>query len=256
MRRPMITAWCPAIAVIISANCVSADSGVAANTNRDSVLFQESFAGTEIDLTRIWHVEGQGRAQIDEGRLALQDTGAGVVLWVRQDFPSNVRVQLDLSFSNNRGIGVFFVAARGIEGEDILIDQPKRSGDYSQYTSGIINCYGFSLHRFFPDGKHNAGTNIRKNSGFHQVNHVENDPVQKANQTYCVQIEKVGGQLRLWVDGHLIHDWKDDETHGATLKGGKIGFRVRGHRSCIMYLDNIVINSPQRTIEPPVEPDK
>jgi hypothetical protein len=40
------------------------------------------------------------------------------------------------------------------------------------------------------------------------------------------------------------------------LKGGKIGFRIRGHRSCIMYLDNIVIKSLQRTIEPPALPNK
>lgn len=167
-----------------------------------------------------------------------------------------MRLEFDLSFSNSRGIGVFFIAARGLEGEDILKDLPKRNGKYNQYTKGKINSYGFSLYRFFPDGKHNPGTNLRKNSGFHRVNHIRPDPVMKANQTYRIRIEKVGDHLRLWVDGNLIHDWEDDGTHGATLKGGKIGFRIRGHRSCIMYLDNIVIKSLQRTIEPPALPNK
>jgi len=243
MRRLKITTWLSAIAVILIAGCVSAHKEVEVDTKNDSVSFEASFAGSQLDLTRIWHLEGQGKAQIDNGKLALQEAGVGIVLWARQDFPSDVRLQFDLSFSNNRGIGVFFVAARGVEGEDTLKDLPKRTGQYGQYTKGKINCYGFSLHRFFPDGRHNAGTNIRKNSGFHLVNHVEPDPVMKANQTYRVRIEKVGGHLRLWVDGNLIHDWKDDGTHGATLKGGKIGFRVRGHPSCIMYLDNIVVNS-------------
>lgn len=240
----MNSLWISVIAMILCADCVLAGSSVAAKMNPDSVMFQESFGGTAFDLTRIWHLEGEGTAQIDHGRLALQDTGAGLVLWIRQDFPPDVRMQLDLSFSNNRGIGVFFVAARGSKGEDILIDQPKRNGSYNEYTGGIINCYGFSLHRFFPNGMHNPGSNIRKNSGFHQVNHVEKDPAQKANQTYRVQIEKVGGRLRLWVDANLIHDWKDDGARGPVLKGGKIGFRIRGHRSCTMYLDNIVVDAP------------
>lgn len=46
-------------------------------------------------------------------------------MWARQDLPSDMRLQFDLSFINNRGIGVFFVGARGIEGEDILNDLPK-----------------------------------------------------------------------------------------------------------------------------------
>jgi hypothetical protein len=212
----------------------------------DSTVFYADFEKPEIDLSRIWHREGEGTVQMSEGRLALQDTGAGVVLWIRQDFPPDVRVQFDLSFSNNQGIGVFFLAAIGVEGEDILTDQPGRNGDYSQYTNGIINCYGFSLHRFFPDGEHNPGSNIRKNRGFHQVNHVEKDPVIESNRTYSVRIEKVGGHLCLWVDGDLIHNWIDDGTHGPPLEGGKIGFRLRGDRSCVMFLDNIVVNPPAK----------
>ena len=240
MRQLKINAWLSAIVVILIAGGLLAHKEVEAVTKSDSVSFEESFAGSQLDLIHLWSFEGQGKVQIDNGRLALQDAGVGVVLWARQDFPSDVRLQFDLSFSNNRGIGVFFIAARGVEGEDILKDLPERTGNYAQYTKGKINNYGFSLHRFFPDGRHNAGTNFRKNSGSHLVNHVEPDPVMKANQTYLVRIEKVGGHLRLWVNESLIHDWKDD---GATLKGGKVGFRLRGHSSCIMYLDNIVINS-------------
>ena len=243
MNRLKITVWLSAIAVIMSSGWVSLDKQVEANIKKNSVLFQTSFNESALDLTRIWHLEGQGKAQIDNGRLALQDTGEGIVLWLRKDFPSDLKLQFDMSFNNNRGIGVFFISAKGVKGEDILEDLPKRNGSYPQYTKGSINCYGFSLHRFFPDGRHNAGINIRKNSGFHIVNHVEPDPVVNYNQTYHVIIEKIGGWLRLWVDGDPVHDWKDDGRHGPALKEGKIGFRIRGHSSCIMYLDNIVINS-------------
>jgi len=249
MNKMMTLACLSVIVVILTAGCGSGDKGSGANMKVESALLHADFEGTALDLTRTWYFEGQGIAQIDNGKLALQDTGVGVVLWTRQDFPSDMRLQFDLSFSNNQGIGVFFIAAHGMKGEDILSDQPERDGAYDLYTKGDINCYGISLHRFFPDGRHNPGTNIRKNSGFHLANHVEPDPIMNSNQTYRVHIEKDGGHLRLWVDGNLVHDWVDDGSFNAVLGGGKIGFRIRGHRSCIMHLDNIVIDSFERSIE-------
>lgn len=218
-------------------------SGCATNTTNNAVLLQADFSEAEFDVASTWHLEGRGDARIDTGRLALQDTGVGIVLWAQQDFPSDVRLQFDLSFSNNRGIGVFFIGAQGLEGEDILTEQPQRDGSYDPYIKGNIHSYGFSLHRFFPDGRHNPGSNIRKNSGFGIVNHVEPDPIMQAGQIHRIQIEKTGGHLRLWVDDKLIHEWQDDGTLGPILQVGKIGFRIRGDRSCVMYLDNIVVSA-------------
>ena len=232
-----------AIILILFSGNMSALDKLEVDWNNDTVSFEANFSEAQHELTHAWHLEGHGNAQFNNGKLALQDTGEGVVLWIKKDFPPELMLQFDLSFSNNRGIGVFFISAKGVEGEDILDALPERDGKYGHYTSGKINCYGFSLHRYFPDGRHNAGSNTRKNSGFHLVNHAEPDPVIKDNQTYHVRIEKNGGWLRLWVDGNLIHDWKDDGTHGAILKDGKVGFRLRGHSSCTMYLDNITITS-------------
>lgn len=234
-QRIKIATWLLATGMLLGAGCSQERNG--------KVLFQTDFSETG-DLARAWHWEGQGRVELEKGKLALQeDNGDGVVLWIRQDFPSDMQLQFDLSFNTNLGIGVFFIAAKGTEGEDILADQPERDGKYNLYTHGKINCYGFSLHRFFPDGRNNPGSNIRKNSGFHLVNHAETDPVREANQTCRVKIEKTGGHLRLWVDGILVHDWKDDGALGEVLTDGKIGFRIRGHQSCIMYLDNILVTA-------------
>jgi hypothetical protein len=185
-------------------------------------------------------------ARIEEGRLALQEDpdGKGVVLWLRQDMPADVRVEFELAFSNNRGIGVFFLAAKGTEGEDILEELPKRTGAYPEYTSGRINCYGVSVHRFFPSGEHNEGSNIRRNAGFHLVHHVEPDPVMESGRAYGLVIEKRGARLRTWAEGELIHDWTDEGEHGEPYADGKVGFRLRGHSSCVMYLDDIRITRP------------
>ena len=136
MRRLKMATRLSAIAAILIVGRVSAHGLSEVNTKKDSVSFQARFSGPQLDLTRIWQVEGQGKAQIESGRLALQDAGVGVVLWTRQDFPSAIRLRFDLSFNNNRGIGVFFVAAKGVEGEDILKDLPERTGAYGQYTKG------------------------------------------------------------------------------------------------------------------------
>ena len=240
MFRPLdrlgFPGWLSVAALLLVAGCSTPQRG-------GQVLFQTDCSDIS-DLTRTWHGEGLGRIALENGRLALQeDNGDGIVLWLRQDVPADMQLQFDLSFSNNRGIGVFFIAAKGTNGKDILTDHPVRDGKYNLYTKGIINSYGISLHRYFPDGRNNPGSNIRKNSGFHLANHAESDPVLDANQTYRIKIEKIAGRLRLWVDGNLVHDWIDDGTHGTALADGKIGFRLRGHQSCIMYLDNIVVTS-------------
>ena len=211
------------------------------------LLFQETFDNPVLDFEKIWHpVEGQGKAWVDVGKLAMKEDRdeVGMVLWIKKTFPSDMRLQFDLSFNNNNGIGVFFIAAKGTAGEDILADQPPRiTGIYTDYIKGDINCYGFSLHRFYPDGRHNPGSNLRKNKGFIRVSQALPDPAMNANQTYKVAIIKKSGHLRLWVDDNLIHNWQDKADHGDILTDGKIGFRLCGHNSCIMYLDNIIVTS-------------
>lgn len=243
MRLPGIVTWLSVAGVLTGTGCASVNSGEKSVAENNPVLFHADFDESG-NLTRAWHWEGKGRIALENGKLALQeDNGDGLVLWLRQDVSANMQLQFDLSFSNNRGIGVFFIAAKGTNGEDILADQPGRDGKYNLYTKGRINCYGISLHRYFPDGRKNAGSNIRKNSGFHLVNHAETDPVPEAKRTYRIKIEKRGNRLRLWVDGSLVHDWIDDGAHGEALTDGKIGFRIRGHQSCIMYLDNIIVSA-------------
>lgn len=210
-------------------------------TDKADTLFTSAFDAQDADLDAAWHLDGPGKLWIDNNRyLNLQETGSdGITLWLKQDFPADVRLTFSLSFSNNRGIGVFFVAAQGLEGEDILTDQPERTGQYAEYVKGNIRCYGFSLHRFFPDGAHNAGSNLRKNPGFHLMNHVEPDPIMDAEHAYKITIAKTATRLRLSVDDALIHDWTDEGKHGPPLQAGKIGFRLRADASCIMRLRSV-----------------
>lgn len=206
----------------------------------DTVLFAPALSGDALDLEGTWHVEGNGEVRLEGGDIAITANPA-VVLWIRQDFPESMQLRFDLWFSSNRGIGVFFVAARGTEGEDIIDDQPPRTGDYGEYTMGRINCVGFSLHRFFPDGRHNPGANIRKNPGFNLVSQAKPDPIQQERTPCRVVIRKEGARFRLWVNDVLQHDWTDDGSLGPVAGSGKIGFRLAADPTCEMRVSNVEV---------------
>jgi hypothetical protein len=203
----------------------------------DTTLFQTTFDQEHLDLEHTWLVEGTGRAWIEDGRMYVQEdsNGIGVVAWLRQTFPDRMQLEFDVEFSNNRCIGVFFIAASGFQG--------KRTGDYEEYIRGDLDSYGFSFHRYFPDGRNNPGANARRNSGFHLLSQAMPDPMLEDGKSYSVQITKDGGHLTARVDGNLVHDVTDDGSNGPPHGAGRIGFRLRGHESCVMSLDDIRIST-------------
>ena len=195
------------------------------------------------DLTENWSIEGTGTAAIRAGALQLQETpdGVGVVLWTQREIAADFRLSFDLSFSNSRAIGVIFFAARASDGRDALADQAKRTGAYDDYIRGDLDSYSLSLHRYWPDGRNNPGSNLRRNSGFHLLDQALPDPCLAAEKIYRLEIEKQGAALTVWVDGKQTHHAVDDGSYGPPHGAGKIGFRLRGDVSCVMRIDNIRI---------------
>lgn len=193
-----------------------------------------------------WWIEGTGSATITDGAVHLQETpdGVGVVLWTQQDWPSDLRLSFDVSFSNNRGIGVIFLAGRGSDGSDLAETREARTGAYDEYIRGEVDSYSLSLHRFWPDGRNNPGSNLRRNSGFHLLDQALPDPCMEAGRVYRIEIIKEGPALTVRVDGKQTHHAADNGEFGAPHKAGKIGFRLRGDASCVMRIDNIRVESP------------
>lgn len=211
------------------------------------LLFETTFDEDQLDLDSTWHLEGTGQTAIHDGTLTLREDpeGVGVVLWLRKDWPNDFHLAFDLSFSNNQGIGVFFFAATGADGSDALTGTQPRTGNYDEYIHGDLHCYGMSLHRYWPDGRNNPGANLRRHPGFHLLSQAMPDPALEAERTYRIEIVKTGPRIRIFVDHKKIHDVVDDGALGPPLQSGKIGFRLRGHHSCIMRLDNITIRKPE-----------
>jgi hypothetical protein len=211
--------------------------------NGKVLLFKEDFKEPSTSIPSGWVLEGTGIATIREGALHLREKtdGVGAVLWTEKDWPANFKLSFEVSFSNNKGIGVFFFAARASNGRDALEDAPARTGAYDEYIRGELDSYSLSLHRYWPDGGNNPGSNLRRNSGFHLLNQALPDPCLEAGKTYHIEITKRGEHLVVAVDGRTVHDATDDGAHGPVHGKGKVGFRIRGDASCIMRLDSIRI---------------
>ena len=191
-----------------------------------------AFSMDESHMDSNWWFEGSGRYWIEADNVHLQEAndGVGVVLWSKQELPSDFEISFDVSLSNERGIFVLFFAASGVDGSDLFETKVGRTGDYEEYIRGNINAYSASLHRYFPDGEHNPGANLRRNAGFNLLNTAMPDPMMESGKIYRVLVRKVAEVIRIEVDGELVHDYTDPEPLG----GGRVGFRLRGDSSCVM----------------------
>ena len=216
-----------------------------------ALLLEEDFEEAGDGVPAGWILEGTGQAEVKAGGLHLQERpdGVGAVAWLEAEWPANVRLSFRVRFSNNRGIGVVFIAARAADGGDALRDAPPRTGAYDEYIRGELDSYSLSLHRYWPDGRNNPGSNLRRNSGFHLLSQALPDPCLEAEKTYHLEWTKRGNRLTVRVDGQTVHDAVDDGTHGPVLGGGKIGFRIRGDASCVMTLESVRIEALAETVE-------
>ena len=163
-------------------------------------------------------------------------------MWHRTTFPDSMRLAFDVRFSANSGIGVFFFAANNTDGSDVLTTSDERTGAYDEYIRGDIDTYSLSLHRYWPDGRINPGSNLRRNSGFHLLDQALPDPALASGVYHHVEITKAGPTLLVKVNGVTTHTATDDGSLGQALATGKIGFRLRGDPSCIMSIDNVVVS--------------
>ena len=162
--------------------------------NGEALLLKADFDDDAVGPPCEWVLEGTGTVVVKDGALHLRETpdGVGAVLWTRMDWPADIKLSFDVRFSNNQGIGVLFLAAKASDGGDIFRDSAPRTGAYDEYIRGAVDSYSLSFHRYWPDGRNNPGSNLRRNSGFHLLSHALPDPCLKAGRTYRMEILKSG----------------------------------------------------------------
>ncbi len=228
----------------VSFGCTTGESG------EPSAIFADTFDFQSLDVN--WIKEGTGSAVVGNGRLRMREdsSGVGMVLWTKADIPDSVVTTFDIEFSENTCIGVFFFSGSNVDGSQFEQASQSRVGEYDEYIRGDLNNYSLSLHRYWPDGRNNPGSNLRRNPGFHLLARADPDPVLAADSVYLVKVEKAQGEIRVFVNDSLTHQATDSAELGPPLGAGRFGIRLRGSENCSMYVDNVAVTRlPRLTLD-------
>ncbi len=185
-----------------------------------------------------FRVEGSAVISFPRGRMRMKNAQdrnknrgvhANFILWSERDFPDNIAISWDFRPLNDAGLAMFWVAAKGRNGEDLFdAALAPRDGDYAQYHHGDINALHISYYRRNPGEISFRTCNLRKSYGFHMVRQ-GGDPLPDAKYAhvpYRIEVIKAGPHLRFAMNDLVLFHWIDDSREfGPVLEDGKIGMR-------------------------------
>lgn len=182
-------------------------------------------------------LEGKAKISFPENAMRLENAissregqKANYVLWCKEEFPSDVRIEWEFKPIKEPGLAIMFFAAKAKNGESIFADGlNERTGEYKQYHSGDINAFHVSyFRRKEPDERAFHTCNLRKSYGFHLVAQGA-DPIPDASidaDWYRISVVKEKENVSFFVNGLKIFEFVDDGvTYGKLLTEGCIGFR-------------------------------
>jgi len=180
-----------------------------------------------------WIAEGPVAVSPADGAVELSSAGGDDdhwTLWCPEEFGDRIRVSWDFSPRSEPGLAMLFFGAASIAGGGIFDPGVAvRTGAYPQYHSGDIRTLHVSyFRRRWPDERAFHTCNLRKSPGFHLVAQGA-DPLppvdDAAGRFYRIEVEKDAERVRFSVDGLPLFHWRDDETTGPAVGGGRLGFR-------------------------------
>lgn len=180
-----------------------------------------------------WIAEGPVRAESVDGALQLSSAGGDddhFTFWCPEEFGDRIRVSWEFSPVAEPGLAMLFFGAASSAGGSIFDDGVlPRDGAYPQYHSSDIRALHVSYFRRRWEGERAFHTcNLRKSPGFHLVTQGA-DPLPPAIDArgafYQVELVKDGDDVRFGIDGLPLFSWHDDQSTGAPVGAGRIGFR-------------------------------
>lgn len=181
-----------------------------------------------------WVAEGPVRAATGDGGVLL--SGAGGIdehwtLWCPEIFGDRIRITWEMSPRSEPGLAMLFFGAAAATGGGGIFDEglAPRTGAYPQYHSGDIRTLHVSyFRRRWEDERAFHTCNLRKSPGFHLVSQGA-DPLPSVADArdafYRITVVKDGARVTFSIDDLVLFDWTDDESTGARIRDGRIGFR-------------------------------
>jgi hypothetical protein len=190
------------------------------------------------DSVKDWRLEGRAIIKFTGKGMSIKNEldpdlcgdSAHWVFWCPLDFSDNIIIEWDFLPISDRGLCMFFFAAKGRNGESIFSKSiPERHGIYPEYHSGAIDALHLSYYRRKFQSERVFNTcNLRKSHGFNLVK-MGADPipsVENVIDSYKMKLIKYKEYVQFYIDDLLVLDWEDDgQEFGKILEDGKIGFR-------------------------------
>lgn len=183
------------------------------------LLYHENFSGP----AKRWRYDGRGRVWVENGRLQMDATGVESTAWFTKEVQGNLLITYQAHIlppvdANN--INLIFLASAP-NGGDVL--KLYFSGRYSEYQD--IPDYIWTIT--------NTHTRLRRDPGFTIVSE-DRKTLPEPNKTYQLAVTVWRGLIRCFIDGRLIHSYRDPHPHTK----GKLAFRTWHTR---LWWDNLSI---------------
>ncbi len=240
------------LAILLGACCtlnVFSDETQAPAATSTTPLEWRLFLDAELKDPGLWSVEGNGdyRLHIVDGRMRVEpdnrDLGA-VNVWLKRRLPADFRIEFD--YQPLRQIGqnlVFMLAANQLDGRDMLAENNGRNGHYvwitnqesafnyrTEFLEGKLiepmSCYTLSFWAVQTDKQTGAlrhrvplQKNPRNFTGALLADHFMPVNAGEGWTPHRFEIEKIGGSLRVRIDGKTTHEVVDaggQETQAIT----------------------------------------
>lgn len=196
-----------------------------------TLLYRNSLQ-TASDVTD-WIPEGPVSATPSPDGILLASSGGPDehwTFWCPETFGDRIRISWEFSPRDEPGLAMLFFGATSVDGGGIFdAGVAPRTGAYPQYHSGDIRTLHVSyFRRRWEDERAFHTCNLRKSPGFHLVSQGADPlpPVVDARDAfYRIEVVKDSDHLTFSIDGLMLFDWIDDESHGPRIRSGRIGFR-------------------------------
>ena len=182
------------------------------------LIYEDDFAAKKNNFK----LEGMGEYEVKDGALYLSDpvvAKSGTTLWVDEDFSGDLYVSYNCKTVNLDGaknLNLFFLATT-LDGDDVLSEE--HSGVYADYHT-TVNSY---ILTFTGDSSAalDGWSRFRKDPGF-VIMSEDASAKTLLDVDYFIEIIKLGENIKVLINGKLIHDVTDSESYN----NGKIGFRT------------------------------
>ncbi len=183
------------------------------------ILHQEDFSG----VADRWRYDGRGRVWVQDGRLQMEATGVESTAWFTGEMETPLLITYEahiLDPVEASNINLIFLAS-ATDGRDVL--KLPFTGSYSEYHK--IPNYIWTIT--------NTHTRLRRDPGFEVVSE-DTKTLPEPHRTYRLALTVRDGAVRCYIDGRLIHSYKDPKPHVS----GKLAFRAFHTR---LWWDNLKI---------------